>query len=246
MGLLPTKKKKSSEVEPVVGDGAMDKLVRQLLDFGLDGAGPMSSAAELGAEALRDAGGDPNRAIQKITRRGVAVGGITGFLTGLGGFVTMPVALPANVAAFYLQATRMVGAVAAVRGYDLTDKAVRTAILLCLVGSDADDVLRKAGMKATPTGMVTGVALKNLPPAALMVVNKAIGFRLIRGLGERALSKLGRGIPVAGGAIGGGLDVWMMNTIAKHSIKEFPPVAQAASGVLGTVVPGPQTPQVEG
>ena len=38
-----------------------------------------------------------------------------GFVTGLGGFVTLPIALPANVAGFYIVATRMAGAIAAVR-----------------------------------------------------------------------------------------------------------------------------------
>jgi hypothetical protein len=40
----------------------------------------------------------------------------------------MPVALPANVAEFYLIATRMVAAIADVRGYDVTDPQIRTAV----------------------------------------------------------------------------------------------------------------------
>ena len=125
------------------------------------------------------------------------------------------------MAAFYLQATRTVGAIAHLRGYNLNDPAVRTAVLLTLVGADATEVLRKAGMKS-PTGAVAGVALKGLPPAALMVVNKAIGFRLVRGLGEKTFASLGRGVPLAGGAIGATLDTMMMKAIAHHAMEEFP------------------------
>lgn len=64
-----------------------------------------------------------------------------GFVTSLGGFITMPVALPANVTGFYLLATRMVAAVAKARGYDLTQPHIRSAVLLSLVGADADDLL---------------------------------------------------------------------------------------------------------
>jgi hypothetical protein len=55
------------------------------------------------------------------------------------------------------------------------------------------------------------------------MVNKAIGFRLLRGFGEKAFARLGRGVPVAGGFVGGGIDVWMMKRIADHALGEFPP-----------------------
>ncbi len=59
------------------------------------------------------------------------VGGVVGgFVTGLGGFVTMPVALPVNIAEFYVQATRMVGAIATLRGYDV-QRAGRCARPCC-------------------------------------------------------------------------------------------------------------------
>jgi hypothetical protein len=150
-------------------------------------------------------------------------GAAGGFLTGLGGFVTMPVALPANILEFYVQATRMVGAIASLRGYDITDERIRTAVLLTLVGSKSDDVLKKAGM-STGGGRVASMALKNLPPAALMVVNKAVGFNLMRGVGGKLLTRLGRGLPVAGGFVGGGLDAYMMKKIADQAMKEFPTV----------------------
>ena len=159
----------------------------------------------------------------RVARRALVKGGAGGFVTGLGGFFTMPVALPANVAAFYLNATRMVGAIAHLRGYDVNNPSVRTAILLCLVGADADEVLRKAKV-ATPSGMVTNVALKGLPPAALMLVNKAVGFKLVQGIGEKTLASLGKAIPLGGGVIGGALDTVMMKVIASHAIKEFPQV----------------------
>jgi len=201
-------------------DGAVDRLVRLLLDVGLDGRGPVASAQEVADEALREAG-SREAAVRKVARAALVGGGVGGFVTGVGGFVTMPVALPANMAEFYLQATRMVGAVAALRGHDLADERIRTAVLLTLVGSRSEDVLTKAGI-STAGGRVASVALRNLPPAALMVVNKAIGFRLVRGVGERTLTRLGRGVPVAGGVVGGGLDVWMMKRIADHAMKEFP------------------------
>ena len=204
--------------------GAIDRLVAMLVDTGLEGRGPLGSARQVADQALAKAGGDREKAIAALARASTVKGGIGGFLTGLGGFVTMPVSLPVNVAEFYLQAVRMVGSIATLRGYDISEPRVRTAVLLTLVGSDSEEVLKKAGM-ATAGSRITSYALKGLPPAALMVVNKAVGFRLMRGVSEKVLSRFGRGIPLAGGLVGGGIDGYMMKKIADHAMKEFPKVS---------------------
>jgi hypothetical protein len=201
-------------------EGIVGRLVRVLLDAGIDGLGPLKSARELADLARRDTR-TPEGAVKKIGRSHVVKGGVGGFVTGVGGFVTMPVALPANVVEFYVGATRMVASIATLRGYDVNDPRVRTAVLLTLVGSDADEVLAKAGLTGG-TGKMVGLVGQQLPPAALLILNKAIGFRLLRGFGEKAFARLGRGIPLAGGVVGGGIDVWMMKRIADHAMDEFP------------------------
>lgn len=232
MGLIDLLKPRSTESketraaldaahEAQPDDSAIGKLVDMLLDAGLDGRGPLSSAQQVADELLLEGGGNHEEAVRAVARGTLIRGGIGGFLTGLGGFVTMPVSLPVNLAEFYIQAVRMVGAVAHLRGYDLADPRIRTAVLLTLVGSDTDEVLRKAGMTSA-TGGITRVALRGMPPAALMVVNKAVGFRLMRGVSEKLLSRLGRGVPVAGGVVGAGIDVFMMKKIADQAMKEFP------------------------
>ena len=47
------------------------------------------------------------------------------------------------------------------------------------------------------------------------------------GLGSNLGDRLGRGIPIAGGFIGAGVDAWMMNRIADHAMKEFPEATAA-------------------
>jgi hypothetical protein len=209
-------------VDESAGSQAISKIVTTLLDIGLDGRGPFDSAAQVAEEALREKG-TAEEAINAIARATMLRGGIGGFVTGVGGFVTMPIALPANVFEFYVQATRMVGSIATLRGYDVEDERIRTAVLLTLVGSKSEDVLKKAGI-ATGGGRLATFALRGMPPAVLMVVNKAVGFNLMRGVGSKALGKLGRGVPVAGGFVGGGIDAYMMKKIADHAMREFPAV----------------------
>lgn len=209
--------------DPRPDPGAIDRLVEMLIDVGLEGRGPIDPVREVADRALTKAGGDREKAIAAVARSTTFFGAVGGFATGLGGFVTMPVSLPVNVAEFYLQAVRMVGTVATLRGYDISEPRVRTAVLLTLVGSESDEVLKKAGMQSAGS-RVTTYALKGLPPAALMVVNKAVGFRLMRGVSEKLLARFGRGIPFAGGLVGGGIDGYMMKKIADHAMKEFPAI----------------------
>jgi hypothetical protein len=202
-------------------EGTVARLVQVLLDAGIDGIGPLKSAQEM-AEIARRSSRSPDAAVAKVARNHVAKGGVGGFVTGVGGFLTMPIALPANVVEFYIAATRMVAAIADLRGYDIDDPKVRTAVLLTLVGSDADEVLKKAGLTGGSSNKVLGLAAGQLPPAGLLMLNKAIGFRILRGVGEKAFSRLGRGVPLAGGMLGGGVDMWMMKRIADHAMNEFP------------------------
>ncbi|MEI2732745.1 MAG: EcsC family protein [Dermatophilaceae bacterium] len=201
--------------------GAAGALVERLLDAGIDGRGPFESAQAVAASAREKSRSD-EAAVNAIVRRHVATGVAGGFVTGLGGLVTMAVAVPANVIEFYLTATRMVAAIAVVRGYNLTQAQIRTAVLLTLVGAEADDVLHKAGLGAG--GRITDLATRRLPDSALMIVNKAVGFRLVSQLGRGVLSRFGRAVPVIGGAVGAGLDGYLMTRIAEHARTEFPPL----------------------
>lgn len=194
-------------------------LVERLLDIGIDGRGSFDSARTIADNAFSDQG-DAERAIDAVVNRHMKLAAAGGFVTGLGGFVALPVALPANVLEFYAVATRMVGAIASLRGYDVRDQGTRSAVMLTLVGADADDLLKKAGVGKA--GRLADLAAQRLPGPALMVLNKGIGFRLVSSVGKSVLGRFGKGVPVVGGVVGAGLDAYLLRRIAGHARREFP------------------------
>lgn len=200
------------------------RIVERLLDVGIDGKGPFDSAATVTAAAVRK-GGSSEGAIDELVKGHLKLAATGGFVTSMGGFITMPVALPANVFGFYVVATRMVAGIASARGYDLTQPAIRSAVLLTLVGADADDLLKKAGVMAT--GRLSNLAVQRLPGPILMVVNKAVGFRLLATAGKGVLTRFGKSVPLVGGVIGAGLDTYLIGRIADHAKEEFPRVVDA-------------------
>lgn len=205
--------------------GMATRVIESLLDVGIDGRGPFGSAQKI-ADVARSGKPDADEAIDAIVSQHLRLAAAGGFLTGLGGFITVPVSLPANVLEFYLVATRMVAGIASVRGYDLRRPEIRSAVLLTLVGADSDDLLKKAGVMTT--GRLSNLAAQRLPGPALMVINKAVGFRLISQTGKKVLSRFGKGVPLVGGVIGAGLDSYLLKKIADHAKHEFPPASKAA------------------
>ena len=213
-------------------DALANTFVGRLLDYGVDGIGPLQSSGEVLARARRKHGDDSDQVVHAIVSEHVRKAALGGFVTGVGGIFTMPVAIPANVLGFYTLATRMVAAIAEERGYDVTSKSARSAVLLSLVGADADELLRKAGVSTaagmTGSGRLANLATSRMPKAAAMMVNKAVGFRLLTTVGGRALGRVIRFVPVAGGVIGAGLDGFLMKRIADHARAEFSPRDQVA------------------
>ena len=58
----------------------------------------------------------------------------------------MPVAVPANVASVIYVQLRMIATVARIGGYNPSDDQVRTMAYVCLKGSAAADIIKKAGI----------------------------------------------------------------------------------------------------
>ncbi|PRY18450.1 EcsC family protein [Kineococcus rhizosphaerae] len=207
--------------EPSALDRRAADLVQRLLAVGIDGLGPFDGAAEV-ARAARTRHPSAESALHAVVRNHTRLVAGNGFVTGLGGLLTLPVALPANVFGFHVLAVRAVAALAELRGYDTSRPEVRSAILLTLVGADATEVLKSAGL---PTGgKLVGLVTSRVPRPVLMLVNKGVGFRLIARFGTQGLLRLPqRALPVVGGAIGAGVDTVMFRRIVKAAEHGLPP-----------------------
>lgn len=203
----------------ILNSATLERMVNTFRDIGLDGRGKFASARELAERA--GSSRSTEQAIGDVvakSRRGVTAGG---FLTGLGGLVTMPALLPANILEFYVQATRMVGAIATLRGYDVNDDEVRARVLAALVEEESGDILDNVGL-----GVIAGAAskqvAKRLPKETMSNVSVAIGARVLRRFGIRSIPILGKAIPGFGGIVGAVSDRLLLNRIAKSAKKAFP------------------------
>lgn len=161
------------------------------------------------------------RVIERLIKESVVASSTSGFLTGLGGFVTMPITLPANVAGALVINARLVGAIAYLRGYNLSDPQVQTVITLAVAGKSLASTLQGVGV--TIGTKLTAHAIKAIPIAAIRRINAQVGFMLLAKYGtQRSVITLAKGIPIAGGVIGAGVDATLTALVGRAAKANFP------------------------
>ena len=145
----------------------------------------------------------------------------SGFVTGLGGVITLPVAMPANiVSVLYLQ-IRMIAAIAHIGGYDLKDDRVKAMVYSCLVANSAKEVLKDMGVAVG--NKVAMNAVKSISGKTLQEINKRVGFTLFTKFGEKGVINLSKAVPILGGLIGGSFDAFTTNVVGNVARDTFTP-----------------------
>ncbi|HWB49473.1 MAG TPA: EcsC family protein [Stellaceae bacterium] len=184
----------------------------------VEGMPGFAGAEELAAEYAAKHG-STEHAVKAVIAAHTRMAGVAGFATGCGGFVALPVALPANLAgALYLQ-TRLVAAIAHLHGHDIRSARVRMLVLACLSGSKAADTLRDAGIRF---GARLGRDAVGWAAPVLFNKSRHAGHLAVLGVaGARGVAGLGRFVPLLGGVAAGGFDAALTHMIGRTAHRVF-------------------------
>jgi hypothetical protein len=197
-------------------------MVMGLLDWAYDravqGMPGLDGAEEL-ARSYADRGATTDEAVAKLIANQSGKAGLAGFVTGCGGAISLPIAMPANLlGTLYIQ-LRLVATIAHLRGHDLQSAEVRTLALACMTGSKAADTLRDAGVRLGTR--LTRDALGWLSPALIKKAEHAARLPVLNGLTTATAARLGRLVPVVGGIVAGGFDAGMTQLIGRTADRVF-------------------------
>ena len=143
----------------------------------------------------------------------------SGFITGFGGFITMPVTLPANITSVIYVQMHMIACTSYMAGFDLNSDQTQTLVYACLAGVAVNNMMKQAGIKFG-VKFANGL-IKKIPGKVLTKINQKVGFRFVTKFGTKGIVNLGKLIPGVGAVIGGGLDLVETKIIAKRSYKWF-------------------------
>lgn len=201
-----------------ITESSMGKVLDWAYAKAVDGIPGTDTAYEL-ADSYLAKHQDVDTAVNSLINWQTTKCATSGFITGLGGVVTLPVAIPANIASVIYVQMRMIASIAHLRGYDLKDDQVQTFVYACLTGQSAAEFVKSAGVQV---GMKVGQAqIKRIPGEVIKKINQAVGFRLVTKFGSKGVINLGKLVPVLGGVIGGTFDAASTKTIAAAAKKTF-------------------------
>lgn len=201
-------------------DSQVTKAVDWIIDSSISGVTPLSSAESLAQEYLLDQSyPHHDDRVASLINWETTKNFTSGFITGLGGLLTLPISIPAAFGASWIIQARMAGAIARIHGHRLNSDRVRTLILASLLGEAGKEVLKQAGIKIAQK--VGQNVIQRIPGKVLVEINKQVGFRLLTKAGESGVINLGKGIPFVGGPISGTLDAVACRIVGKTAQKLF-------------------------
>jgi uncharacterized protein (DUF697 family) len=202
-----------------------DELVRWITDKAIAGVPPLSSAKNLADEyKIYQGYGSDDERVEALIKWECSKNFASGFVTGLGGIITMPFSIPAALGASWIIQARMAAAIGRIYGHDLDEDQVRTFVLLTLLGNEAAEILRQVGIKVG--NRLTLEAIKKIPGQTIRAINKLVGFRLLTKAGQKGIINLTKLVPIAVGIVGGTFDVVACQTVGRIAKKVFEPVVR--------------------
>lgn len=208
-----------SEEKKIISQEDIFKILDGVYTNVLKGIGTVSPKVEDFAEDYLKKSKSKEEAVKKLINNQVTKCATSGFLTGFGGFITLPISIPANISSVLYVQMRMIAGIAYLAGYDLNSDQVQTLVYACLAGVSVNQIIKKVGVEVGTK--VARKTIDKIPGKVMTAINKKIGYRFITKAGEKGTVNLTKVVPVVGAVIGGGLDFLETKTIANRAYKWF-------------------------
>ena len=209
----------SKEKKPVMTEEDIMKLLDSCYEKCLNGIPKVSPSVEELANDYLKKHRTTEEACRAMLKNQIAKCTTSGVVTGFGDFITMPVAIPANVGSVIYVQMRMIACVAYMADYELDSDQTQTFIYSCLAGVAVNGLLKQAGIKIGVK--FTNGLIKKIPGKVLTKINQKVGFRFITKFGTKGIVNLGKLLPGVGAIVGGGLDLVETKIIAERAYKWF-------------------------
>lgn len=185
-------------------------LIAKTLDWAYSkavvGFSGVDSAYDLGNNYLSQKG-NLSEQVDSLIKWQVAKAATSGFVTGLGGMITMPIAIPANIASVIYLQIRMIAAIAYMGGHDIQSDKVRSLIYISMVGNGAKELVKDLGIKTSERLLTKTI--------------ERVSVKLATKIGEKGVSSLTKVIPVLGGVVGGSFDGVSTKIVGKVAKRIF-------------------------
>ena len=203
----------------IISQDDIMKILDNCYEACLNGIPKVSDDVKLVADEYLNKYKNKETACKKMLDNQIIKCTTSGFITGFGGILTLPVSLPANITSVIYVQMRMIACAAYMGGYDLSSDETRTFIYACLAGVAVNGLIKQAGLKFGVK--FANVLIKKIPGKVLTKINQKVGMRFITKFGTKGVINLGKMVPGVGAVIGGSLDFIETKVIANRAYKWF-------------------------
>lgn len=203
----------------IISQDDMMKILDNCYEACLNGIPKVSDDVKIVADEYLNKYKNKETACKKMLDNQIIKCTTSGFITGFGGILTLPVSLPANITSVIYVQMRMIACAAYMGGYDLSSDETRTFIYACLAGVAVNGLIKQASLKFGVK--FANVLIKKIPGKVLTKINQKVGMRFITKFGTKGVINLGKMVPGVGAVIGGSLDFIETKVIANRAYKWF-------------------------
>lgn len=203
----------------IISQDDIMKILDNCYEACLNGVPKVSDDVKLVADEYLNKYKNKETACKKMLDNQIIKCTTSGFITGFGGILTLPVSLPANITSVIYVQMRMIACAAYMGGYDLSSDETRTFIYACLAGVAVNGLIKQASLKFGVK--FANVLIKKIPGKVLTKINQKVGMRFITKFGTKGVINLGKMVPGVGAVIGGSLDFIETKVIANRAYKWF-------------------------
>lgn len=135
------------ETKKITKESIME-LLNKLYEQSIQGIPKVSPPIDvLANNYLEKHNNDVEKSAKSFVNYQIAKCTTSGFVTGLGGLITLPVAIPANVSSVLYVQMRMIACLAYMGGYDTDSDQVQTLVYACLAGISIDQIIKNVGIQ---------------------------------------------------------------------------------------------------
>ena len=209
----------NKDKKPLISQEDIMKMLDTCYSKAIDGIPMVSPSIEDLANEYLQKYPTKEKAVKAMIKNQIIKCSTSGFITGFGGFITMPVTIPANLSSVIYVQMRMIACCAYISGHKLDSDQTQTFVYACLAGVSANAIVKQSGIRF---GIKFAQTMVNkIPGKVLTKINQKVGFRFITKAGTKGIVNLGKAIPFVGSVVGSGLDFAETKIIANRAYKWF-------------------------
>ncbi len=201
-----------------INQGLIMKMLDYCYEKAVVGLPGFETAEELAQDYMSKCGSVESNAKKLVTVQ-AAKAGVSGFVTGIGGIITLPVAIPVNVGSIVYLQIRLISAIAVMGNRNIRSDEVKSVVYLCLCGSASANLVKDLGLLISNKPIVNSI--RGISGMTLTKINQAVGFSLLTRFGRSGFVNIIKAAPLVGGFVGGIVDAITTRAVGKVAINHF-------------------------